>query len=66
MRANLRGAFICQCDLRAANFYAADLRGAVLVRTDLSDAVFNGADLTGAVLIACNTARVDWAESIRV
>ena len=65
MRARLAGAFLAECDLRAANLYAADLRGAVLVRCDLSEAHFDDADLTGAVLLDCRTERTDWADARR-
>jgi uncharacterized protein YjbI with pentapeptide repeats len=65
MRAKLAGAFLIECDLRAANLYNADLRGAVLMRCDLSDALFDGADLTGAVLLDCRTDRTDWADARR-
>jgi uncharacterized protein YjbI with pentapeptide repeats len=65
MRANFAGAFLIECDLKAANLYNADLRGAVLLRCDLSDALFDGADLTGAVLLDCRTDRTDWSGARR-
>jgi hypothetical protein len=63
MRAQFKGTFFIECDLRAANLYCANLRGAVFINTDLSDACFEGADLTGAVFIDCGTDRTDWAEA---
>ena len=57
MRSRLAGAFFLDCDLRHANFYAAELRGAVLIRCDLSDAHFDEVDLGTTVFIDCITDR---------
>ena len=59
MRADLRGANLCNANLHRANLYGADLSGADLYNADLSGADFRSANLHRANLCSANLHRAN-------